>query len=222
MGGPEVVDPRPQGLSYTPDNYPYVIRFTPYSQDEVPVELYDKETIVDEFLIPNFDIWIISQELVPKKHYHIYIDTHLNLNEVKTKVRDFIYPYYPDRKRGFGTAQFNVQLSTNPLQACIYPFKQHGWYEFSGFEENFIGKCINLAFEKKTNDVEKAIAALAADFHNFKIQDPYEFATQLSQVYAENDRNLNYKTLQNYINSKIIKRDPSKASYLAKKNLVFH
>jgi len=217
VGGGEV-----RGLSYTPskDMYPYVIRFTPVG-DTPDVQVYSFEQILDEFL-HQFETWTVSQEKSSKGiiHFHIYLESRESLEEVKKLVRLFIYPYYPDRKRGFGTKQYNCQLSDNPLKGIMYALKQRGEYYFSGFTQEFIDACIKSSFEKEASDFEKEVAELSQEFLNSNM-DPYLYAEKLCIIYSQFDKRIHFKDIQGIINSKIIKRDPSQASYLVKKNLVF-
>lgn len=209
------------GLSYKPLQNAYVLRFTPIDNDTN--QLYEYDTVIEEFLINKFDTWIITEESskLQKIHYHMYLESDDTLDELKQKVRDFIYPYYPNRTRGFGSKQYNCQISENPLNAIIYSLKQKGKYQYSGFEQEFIDKCIQQSFEVKKKEYDMELHQLSDDFHKFKIKCPYDFAAQITQLNAIHDKNVNYSTIQSYVNSKIIKRDPKMAQSMANKNLSF-
>jgi len=217
VGGPEV-----GGLSYDVPKgyYPYVIRFTPVG-DTPDIQLYGFEQILEEFL-EQFDTWSISVENSKKGvvHYHMYLESKLDLEGVKKLVRGFIYPYYPDRKRGFGTKNFNCQLSKEPLKGIMYSLKQRGEYHYSGFTQEFIDACIKSSFEKEESDMEKEVAELTFEFLN-STMDPYVYAERLCLIYSQYDKRIHFKDIQGLVNSKIIKRDPSLASSMVRKNLTF-
>lgn len=216
VGGPQV-----GGLSYRASYNPYVIRFTPATLEDKGQQAYEYSD-VKTWLAENFDTYILTEEKSPHLHFHMFVDTKMDSDKLKKKIRDFIYPYYPNRPRGFGGSQYNCKEALDPLNAIIYALKQKGRYDWSGFEsEEFIAHCQRLSFEKKSNDVQVELAELEEKFIKSEIKDPYEFATQITLVYAKHDKNINYSTLQNYINSKMIKRDPEIALSLAKKNLRF-
>lgn len=215
VGGGEV-----GGLSYTPDRdlIPYVLRFTPIGdRDE---QVYDMQAVIDELLIPHFDIWVISQELKPKLHFHVYLETFDNPKDLRKKLRDFIYPYYPVRARGFGTKQYSCILSENPLNAIIYLLKQRGEYHFNGFSQEFINSCLQSSFEKEASEFEKEVADLSLEFLNSQM-DPYIYAERLCIIYSSYDKRVHFKDIQGIVNSKIIKRDPSSALSMVKRNMTF-
>lgn len=210
------------GLSYIPDKgmHPYVVRFTPVG-DTDDIQLYSMESILEDFL-PQFDSWVVASEVSSKgvPHFHIYLESTLDIEYVKKIIRDFIYPYYPNRKRGFGTKQYNCQYSDNPLKAIMYALKHRGEYHFSGFVQEFIDSCIKSSFEKVVSDFEKEISELSQEFLD-STMDPYVYAERLCILYAKHDKRVHFKDIQGIVNSKIIKRDPSRAFSMVKKNLVF-
>lgn len=202
-----------QGLSYKPRSNPYIIRLYPFSQDDAN-QLYGIESVLEEFLLDKFDIWYLAEELRPKIHYHIYLESSLSLEEMKKKVRDFIYPYYPVRNRGFGNKQYNCQSSENPLNAIIYATKQRGQYHFSGFTEEFLSKCRELSFELSENLFDSELRNITDVFLTTK-QTPVEFVTELLLLYSRYDKRIKHQDIQSYVNSKIIKRDPKEARRMA-------
>lgn len=215
VGGGEV-----GGLSYTPCFYPYVLRFTPL--DPAGNQLYDLQTVLDEFLTGTFDIYVLAVESSKKDklHFHIYLESPDALDVVKQKVRDFIYPYYPVRKRGFGTREYNCQEAEFPLKAIMYALKQRGEYHYLGFSQEFIDSCIKSSFDIEPSDFEKEIAELSQEFLDSSM-DPYKYAEGLCILYSKYDKRVHFKDIQGIVNSKIIKRDPSQASYLVSKYLSF-
>lgn len=198
---------------------PYIIRFYPFSQDDTQ-QLYDMDSVVFDFLSDQYPRWFISEETKPKLHFHIYIESKMTLTQIKEKIKQFIYPYYPERKRGFGNKQYNCQSSESPLKAIIYATKQRGAYEYSGFQEDFIEQCKSQSFEKTESEFEKEMNVLTDDFLNSN-QCPYEFSEKLCILYSHFDKRIHFRDIQGYVNSKIIKRNPKEASALVRKNLHF-
>lgn len=209
------------GLTYEPRKHPYVLRFTPFSQGEDPYIVYEMKEILEEFIQANdFDIYVLCEEIKPKLHYHLYLETDLLHKQLKKKVQEFVYPYYPNRARGFGTAQYSCLESLRPLQGIIYNFKQAGENHWSGFNEEFVNQCRLLSFEKKKNDFAIEIEEASVSFLA-STEDPYSFAERLSIIYSIHDKPLNFVSLQSFVNSKIIKRDPKMARSMINKNLCF-
>lgn len=212
-----------RSLSYNPRANPYCIRFTPVSQDGSEDQVFSYDEVLDEFL-DNSDIpitvYLITEEQKPKVHFHIYLESSLNLEDMKAAIREFIYKYYPERKRGFGTKQYNCLVAENPLNAIIYALKQRGRYAVSGFTEEFIDECRKLSFVKTPTDFDEELSAITTSFLDSN-KDPYVFAEELVILYATYDKRVHFKDIQGYVNSKLIKRDPSIASYLVRKNLTF-
>jgi len=203
--------------SYLPASNPYVIRFKPLSQDGTE-QVYDYETVIDEFL-SQFDVWAIGEELYPQLHYHMYIETSLLLPEVKKLVQDFIYPYYPVRTRGFGS-QSNTQISTSPIDALRYLFKQKGRSDYSGFRKSFIKHCRDTSFIKPDDAFNDQLETLYAEFVK-QGSSPYLYASKIAILHSQFDRLVNWSKIQSYVNSKIIKNDPSQSLIQANKNLRF-
>jgi len=205
-------------LSYTPLEAPYVLRFYPFSQDD-KYQVYEMSTVIDEFLADNFETWIITEETRPKLHYHIYLESPLLLDPLKKKVREFIYPYYPDRKRGFGTKQYSCLVSDNPLNAIMYTLKQRGEYHFSGFDQEFVDKCIASSFELPDNLFDEELAEFVEQF--MTNGDPYKLAENMCILLSKYNKRIHFKDIQGFVNSKIIKRDNTQASFMCRKLLSF-
>lgn len=215
VGGKEVTG----GLNYTPVFNPYVIRLTPV--DNAGIKQYDYDTVIDEFL-SKFETWVISCEYSSSdvEHYHIYVEDPCDHATMKQNVRDFIYPFFPNRTRGFGGKQSNCQISEKPLEAIMYALKHRGKHHWSGFNEEFINKCIASSFVIPESKIDVEIAKLSEVFLKTKM-DPYEFSEKLCVLYAEHDKRIHFKDIQGYVNSKIIKRDPTMAHSMVRKNLQF-
>lgn len=217
VGGREV-----GGLSYSPDKgqKPYVIRFTPLDTENN--QIYDIQTVLTDFLQDKFEVWMISEETSKKDkiHYHIYLESEKEINLIKDDIREFIYPYYPVRKRGFGTREYNCQYSEDPLKAIMYLLKQRGEYHYSGFSQEFVDSCMKSSFEVEPSEYDKELADLTQEFLKSKM-DPYDFAEKICIIYAKYDKRIHFKDIQGIVNSKIIRRDNSKARDMVRKNLIF-
>jgi len=217
-GGPEVK----RSVEYTPRLYPYVLRFTPEAQDDPTSHLYGFNEILLEFLEANqIDIYVLVQETKPKLHYHCYVEHAFEHEKFKKLVREFIYSFYPNRTRGFGTKQYSCLMSDNPLNAIIYNLKQVGRQEWSGFTTEFIDQCRKMSFDKKETDFEAELAILAQKFLDDINITPHQFGADVAILYSKFDKRVHWKDIQGYVNSKLIKRDPSIAYQLSLKNLSF-
>lgn len=220
-GGQEVK----RSHSYTPRLTPYDIRFTPYSQDDKDKKygpIYTITEVMQDFIrLNDIDIYVVTIERKPYDHYHIYIEVDLKLAEVKKLVQAFIYPYYPNRVRGFGTAQLYCMPSENPLECITYSLKQKGHLEWSGFTQEFIDECLKHCFEKKDTDFEKELGDLTGLFLSDATINPVDFGAQVALLYSKFDKRVHWKDIQGYVTSKLIKRDPSQAYSMASKYLLF-
>jgi len=217
-GGQEVR----RSIDYIPRHFPYVLRFTPVSQDEDTRYLFGFDEIIEEFLNANdIDIFLLVQETTPKIHYHLYLESRLQHDDLKKLTQTFLYNYYITRSRGFGTKQYSCLISHTPLNAIIYNLKQVGRQEYSGFSEEFIEQCRKMAFTKKSDDFEAELINLAKKFHDDKDITPTQFGADIALIYSSYDKRVHWKDIQGYVNSKIIKRDPAQAYLLASKNLSF-
>jgi len=219
-GGQEVK----RSHSYSPKYHPYDIRFTPYAQDdkEKKFPLYSLQEIMTDFIEKNeFSVYVVTCERKPHDHFHLYIETKRKLADVKKLVHAFIYPYYPNRTRGFGTAQLYCTEAENPLQCITYSLKQKGQVEWSGFTQEFIDECLKHCFEKKDTDFEKELCDLTDLFLSDDTINPVDFGGRIALLYSKYNKRVHWKDIQGYVTSKLIKRDPSQAHIMASKYLTF-
>lgn len=211
-----------QVMTYQPKTgrYAYVIRFKPFSQDG-KIQLYDAQTVENDFLIKNkFSVWAIGEELSPKVHYHMYIESKKEIEEIKKLVREFVYPYYPNRTRGFGS-QTNTQLCEDPLNALRYLQKQKGYINYSGLTDELMQYCKDTSFQKSESDLQQVLSELYKRFENYEFNE-YVYGSLIAKAYVQNGReSVNWNQIQNYINSKIILRKEDDALVQAKKFLRF-
>jgi len=157
--GSEVSD---QTSVYDEDDFRnhFVIRMTPqekYSLDDV--KLFLQQAFQE-------DSWVAAREIVPKEHFHIVLETSLEIKEVKTNILTFLHMYWPDgqRPRGWGNAQYNCQVVNELLEeevviyrtkfrkAIAYALKDREEYVFNEIDQEFIDECIALSFQKKKSD----------------------------------------------------------------------
>lgn len=217
-GGQEVK----RSVSYIPRANPYVLRFTPVAQDDPTSYLFGFDEILSEFLTENqLDIYLLVCETTPKIHYHCYVESKLQHADFKKLVQIFLYSYYHTRIRGFGTKQYSCLISEKPLNALIYNLKQVGRQEWSGFTDEFITQCRAMAFVKKETDFEKDLAVLTDSFLADKLISPTQFGSDIAILYSRFDKRVHWRDIQGYVNSKLIKRDPTHAYDMASRNLSF-
>jgi len=49
-------------------------------------------------------------EIVPKEHFHIVLETSLEIKEVKTNILTFLHMYWPDGQRPRGWVMHNITV----------------------------------------------------------------------------------------------------------------
>lgn len=106
------------------------------------------------------------------------------------------------------------------MNAIIYCTKQRGAYEESGFVEGFIDKCREVSFELPESMFDSELQLLCDKFLT-STQDPYDFSADLCILYSKHNKRVHFRDIQGLVNSKIIKRDPSKALQMVKKFCVY-
>lgn len=125
----------------------YVIRITPCEKFSFQQVV---EYIKDE---PAFFKYVISKETVPREHFHLVIQTDVEVDEtdVREHIRSFIIPFWSqDGKlpRGFGNKQYNLQVSDDVDRAISYAVKL-GEYVFEGYTPEYIKERYDSSFDKK-------------------------------------------------------------------------
>lgn len=195
----------------------YCLRLTPCGQ-------YSIESIEDDFLIFNqdiFDKWVYGHEISKDgiEHFHLVIFTVLDMDEMKQKVRDFIYPFFPDRGRGFGNKQYNLQYAKKPREAIAYCLKDCGESNFSGFTDECITALRGESYSKPSFDND--VKALNKRFIDTIMSD-VDYLSEYYRIYSKYDRSINCHTINGYLLSIKVKKDPSYALELAKKNICYN
>lgn len=123
----------------------YILRLTPLGK-------YTMDDVINKLLSATNDIdsWIISRETTPKEHFHIVFQSYEDFDTVRLTVINFVYEYWPIRKRGFGNAQYNFSPAKSERQAITYLSKE-GDYKFYGYEQAYIDECFSKSFLKKAS-----------------------------------------------------------------------
>lgn len=190
-------------------HYTYVVRFTPLGQ-------YCVESI-GEYL-EQFEKWVYGREFTEDgvEHYHLVIYTELEINKMRQTIKNFIYPFFPDRKRGFGNKQYNLQYAENPRKAISYCLKDLGDFNFSGFTDECIECLRNESFPRTT--FEDDVLQLNKDYQNNLLTDQ-DYLVGYYKIYAKYGRSLNVNTINGYLLSARVLRDPDYAIVLANNNL---
>lgn len=183
-----------------------LLRLTPKGQ-------YCTESIND-FLTENeqiLDKWVYGIEHpddVNKLHYHFVIYTTVQIEDFRKLVKEFISPYFPEKKRGYGNAQYNLQLADDPRKAITYALKDLGDSNFSGFTEECIEHLKGESFPKLTFDGQ--VINLNKKYIDTNMAD-YEYLAEYYKIYSNFGRSINPQTIHGYLLSIKVKKDPEYA-----------
>lgn len=198
----------------------YVIRLTPQGK-------YTLEELKSQLLDPVFenDLWVLAVEKVPKEHYHIVIETDLDLEDLRSNIRSFLFTYWPEgqRPRGWGNAQYNVQeaheltpedveiYGTRSRKAAAYALKDRGDYLYNLYELEWIQECIELSFSKKSVKTFKTEYQDLCDLFASSHMDVREFMVKYIQLKSKYGQLINVSHAYGYALSNLIRRDPNEA-----------
>lgn len=202
-------------VQVVPGQFCYCLRLTPCDE-------YCINSIMEDFINKNEDVldkWAYGHEMGNDEveHYHFVIYTKIEINKLKDLVRNFIYPFFPDRRRGFGNKQYNLQYSKDPRNALSYCFKEKLDYDFSGFTEECIKYLIDQSFTKPSFD--KDVIELNNKYMDTKMSDE-DYLVGYYKIYATYNRSINVATITGYLLSIKVRKNPEYAIILAKKNLM--
>lgn len=189
--------------------YAYVVRLT-------PLEQYSADSIIE--YLEQFDKWVYGHEFSKDnvEHFHLVVYTGLDIHKMRETVKEFIYPFFPNRTRGFGNKQYNLQYAENPRKAISYALKDCGDFNFSGFTEECIECLRDESFSKTT--FEEDVLQLNKDYQDQLLTDQ-EYLIGYYKIYAKFGRSLNVNTINGYLLSARVLRDPQYATILANNNL---
>lgn len=188
----------------------YVVRFTPLGK-------YTFEQVV-QWLKDYFQFWIIAVESLPQVHYHMVIDHDEGLKEMKELCRGFIYEKFgpEDRKRGFGNKQYNCQLAKPRTEenadmvspAISYCLKDKEHYEYQGYEPDFIERCVQESFPKKSVESFKVeLRNLLDKFAATRTMDVRDFMVEFCLLKAKYEQTVVPSHAYGFANSALIRRD---------------
>lgn len=180
---------------------PFILRLT-------PMEKYSMEDVKD-WLDENFDFYVIAQESKPKLHYHVVVET--ELEDMRPLVQKFLYKYWPERPRGWGNAQYNLQWSTQPLRAISYVFKDKEIFFYKGYEEEFIDELRAKSFPKKSPNTFKLEYQELCNDYQVSDYDERWFMIKFIQLKAKYGQQVRLIDARAYALSNTIQRDPTTA-----------
>lgn len=191
----------------------FVVRLTPCGR-------YNIEDVVKYLNEMSCASWILGVETKPQEHYHLVIEHEESLDDIKARLRSFIYLYWDEseRKRGFGNKQYNCQLCKDKLKAISYAIKDKE-YQYEGYTQEFIDSCLEKSFQKNSpTSFQVEFTELNKRFHDSNMPISGYMAAFMILKSKYNQQALPHVAL-GYANSAAIRRDPSYATYLAENYL---
>jgi len=186
----------------------FVIRMTPF-------DLYNITAVIDNFLnhFTEIDSWFIAREISPKEHFHMVVRSDYDLKFMKELVQAFIYPYYPIRKRGFGSAQYNIQESSTESKAISYAIKDRIEYKYKGYTDEYIEGCLEESFTKTAN-FKTDYKTLCKEFIEDNMADNI-FMERYIILKSKHEQKVSVQDAYAYLLSNKVLRDPTEAIRLA-------
>lgn len=126
--------------------------------------------------------------------------------------KGFIDPFFPNKGRGYGNAQYNLQLAENPRKGIMYCLKDLGASNYSGFTDECIEYLRGESYQKVSFDQE--VINLNKKFQNEDMSD-VEYMSDYFKIYAKFNRSINPSTIHGYLLSAKVNKDPNFATQYA-------
>lgn len=194
----------------TPGTGTYLVRLTPGAtagidpQHQVDAAFTKDE--VKEFLNSYFAKWIIGTETDTVLHYHICCET--DDEDPRLLFKTWVHERWPNRIRGFGSAQWNFQAAESPNKGISYALKWDD-YEFHGYDPEFIKQRYRESFIKPKKEVfatelralrERALADFDMGIH--------EICHEFNNLKAKFEQGVQFNQALAFANMIIQKREP--------------
>lgn len=204
----------------------YVLRMTPDNK-------FHDNVLIDH-LSKHFDKFILAVEVAPKEHFHAVIWTEMELQDVRDIITEqFLYHYWPVRGRGFGNAQYNLQVAKTEEEveedsknkhkeyfkmydrAVSYCVKDHDIIASEGLSTEYIDKCIDESFAKKDIATFKIqLRKLEIEFKDTPEMGIDYYMIRYIQLKAKYEQAVRLLDAHGHALSALIRRDPKEASDL--------
>jgi len=193
------------------DTNTYLVRITAY--DKFTFE--ELKTFIDnEFQIARY---IIGEELLPKRHYHLVLTTDVSFSMVNMRdlIKAFLIPLWKTvghtLPRGFGNKQYNCEEADSEEGGVTYALKEKGNMCYVGYTPEYIAKCIEQSFTKKdTKSFSKELQLLRDEFQSSNM-DIKEFMTNFVILKSKYDQMVNMQHAYQTALSQLIQRNPEQA-----------
>lgn len=187
----------------------YVVRMTPmgaYTLDDLKKGLEEMGCIS----------WILAVESKPKLHYHLVVEHEDDLDDMKARLRSFLFMYFPVRPRGWGNAQYNCQISNDKRRAISYALKDREEYFFEGYAQEYIDECLEESFPKNSPSTFKVeYQELCNSFHDSDM-DIEDFMVKFITLKAKYNQQVQLNVARGFAYGALIRRDPSAALNLVR------
>lgn len=194
----------------------YCIRLTTYNKFTIEQLLAFLEN-------PNIQRYVVSRELKPQEHYHLFLtfDIELEEEEVKAIIKSFIDPLWRDPTTGkcpvgYGNKQYNCQLAKKEDRGVIYALKEANWENiwYKGYDKVYLEFKKAESFPKnKPSDFKMEYVELCEKFQTSDM-DIRTFMTNFIVLKAKYGQTVSLQIAQQYALSNLVKRDPEQADRL--------
>lgn len=199
----------------------YILRMTP--MEKYTIE--DLTKFIDEQM--DNSSWIIAEELSKKDklHYHLVLENFCSLEHMKLSIRTFLDGFWPrgERKRGFGNAQYNIQVAEDKDKAISYAIKESKGKEISlrkftykGYSEEAIEYYLDNSYTKADKATFKIDYKLLCDkYRTDYTMQKEDFIKEFILLKAKHGQQVRKMDAIGYALSNEVARNPDYASDLA-------